>query len=97
MIQRGSLRWKLGFAFSALVALQVGSIASEPLSNVMVSKAYAATQTIASSVLQVNVDTAFPKVNQYTWLANGAVMYGSEDTLNQVYINGTAYTPTVSF
>lgn len=87
----------MSIALSALLAFQVGSAVVPPLSKVMYGTASAATQSISSSVLSVDVDTAFPKVNQYTWLANGAVMYGSEDALNQVYINGTAYTPTVSF
>ncbi len=57
---------------------------------------YAASQTIESSVMRVTIDDTFPRVLQYEWLANHAVMYGQEDALNQVMINGTSYTPTVT-
>ncbi|MEC0230758.1 endo-alpha-N-acetylgalactosaminidase family protein [Paenibacillus alba] len=97
MIKRRRFQWKVSVALSAILALQVGSGPFAPLSSVMYDSVSAATQSIASSVLSVDLDPAFPKVNQYTWLANGAVLYGSEDTLNQIYINGTAYTPTVAF
>lgn len=56
----------------------------------------AAAQTISSSSLSVQVDDAFPRVIQYTDIASGAVMYGQEDTLSQIKINGTLYTPTVT-
>ncbi|CAH1193092.1 hypothetical protein PAECIP111891_00487 [Paenibacillus allorhizoplanae] len=54
-------------------------------------------QTIGSSKMSVTVDDKFPRVLQYEWLANNAVMYGQEDALNEVKINGTSYTPTVTF
>ncbi|MDU5109574.1 MAG: endo-alpha-N-acetylgalactosaminidase family protein [Clostridium sp.] len=51
---------------------------------------------ITSSELSVTVDEEFPRIIQYQWLANGAVMYGQEDALTTVKINGTEYTPTVT-
>ncbi|NOU88702.1 DNRLRE domain-containing protein [Paenibacillus sp. LMG 31460] len=61
----------------------------------------AASQTaIQSTSLSVTVDDTFPKIIQYQWLGAGAsqnaVFYGNEDTMNQVKINGTTYTPTVT-
>ncbi|WP_240160017.1 endo-alpha-N-acetylgalactosaminidase family protein [Paenibacillus aceris] len=61
----------------------------------------AANQTnIQSTNLSVTVDDAFPRIIQYQWLgagaSNGAVFYGNEDTLSQVKINGTLYTPTIT-
>ncbi len=53
--------------------------------------------TIASEMLSVRVDSGFPRIIEYRWKANNAVMYGQEDTLSQVKINGTAYKPEVSF
>ncbi|MGG1553462.1 endo-alpha-N-acetylgalactosaminidase family protein [Paenibacillus ferrarius] len=98
MITRRPRRFsrKLSIALSTLLALQAAP-AFSPFATGFYRTASAASQSIASSVLRVDVDTAFPKVSQYTWLASGAVMYGSEDTLNQIIINGTAYTPTVAF
>src|SRR6266545_749975 len=52
--------------------------------------------TISSSALRVSVDDGFPRVASYTDIASGAVLYGNEDTLSQVTLNGTNYTPTVS-
>lgn len=56
--------------------------------------------TIQSTNLSVTVDDAFPRIIQYQWMgggaSNGAVFYGNEDTLSQVKINGTAYTPVVT-
>ncbi|MFD5142238.1 endo-alpha-N-acetylgalactosaminidase family protein [Streptomyces sp. NPDC058401] len=56
----------------------------------------AGTVTIASPALAVQVDTAFPRVVQYTDQATGAVLYGNEDPLTQVSLNGSAQTPTVT-
>lgn len=56
----------------------------------------ATTPTIESSKLRVTVDDSFPRIIQYQWLANGAVIYGQEDTLTTVKINGTEYTPAVT-
>ena len=54
-------------------------------------------QTIASKTLRVSVDSDFPRITQYNWVANGAVFYGQEDQLSQVMINGKLYTPKTSF
>ncbi|MFD0693001.1 endo-alpha-N-acetylgalactosaminidase family protein [Paenibacillus sp. GCM10027628] len=97
MNKKNRLKWKVSLALSMALALPMVSGPFDPMASVLYGTASAATQSIASSVLSVDLDTTFPKVNQYTWLANGAVMYGSEDTLNQIYINGTAYTPAVIF
>ena len=51
---------------------------------------------ISSKTLKVNVDRTFPRVVSYTDLAGGGVMYGNEDPLTQVVLNGTAYTPVVT-
>ncbi|MFD0693454.1 endo-alpha-N-acetylgalactosaminidase family protein [Paenibacillus sp. GCM10027628] len=58
---------------------------------------YAASATIQSAKMQVTIDDQFPRVIQYQWLSSGKVMYGQEDTLTTVNINGVSYTPTVSF
>lgn len=56
--------------------------------------AAAAPITISSGSLSVRVDSAFPRVIVYT--LGGNVLYGQEDTLTQVVLNGTTYTPTIS-
>ncbi|MFD6891021.1 hypothetical protein [Streptomyces sp. NPDC059957] len=58
--------------------------------------AAAATVTISSPALAVQVDTAFPRVVQYTDQATGAVLHGNEDPLTQVTLNGSAQTPAVT-
>jgi endo-alpha-N-acetylgalactosaminidase len=50
---------------------------------------------IASNVMRVEVDQNFPSVIQYQY--GNAVMYGQEDHLSQVKINGISYTPNVTF
>ncbi|WP_240160038.1 endo-alpha-N-acetylgalactosaminidase family protein, partial [Paenibacillus aceris] len=62
-----------------------------------ITSAASQSQSLESSVMRVTIDDKFPRVLQYEWLANNAVMYGQEDELNQVVINGTSYTPTVTF
>lgn len=62
-----------------------------------IERAVAASQTISSSQLTVQVDDQFPRIVQYSWNANGAVLYGQEDALTQVKVNGTTYTPNVTF
>ena len=57
----------------------------------------AGTREISSPALKVRVDTAFPRVVDYQWKANGATFYGQEEALHEVAINGTNYTPKVRF
>src|ERR1035438_3762635 len=57
----------------------------------------AGTREISSPALKVRVDTAFPRVVDYQWKANGATLYGQEEALHEVAINGTNYTPKVRF
>ncbi|MEN8127635.1 MAG: endo-alpha-N-acetylgalactosaminidase family protein [Planctomycetota bacterium] len=54
-------------------------------------------ELLESDVLGVQVDTAFPRVIQYTWKETGALLYGQTDTLNQIVINGKPETPDVDF
>ncbi|MCK4564388.1 MAG: O-GlcNAcase NagJ, partial [Verrucomicrobia bacterium] len=55
------------------------------------------TQAIQSAELRATIDTAFPRVLGYTWLANGAILYGQEEVLSEVRINGESRKPTVTF
>ncbi|AHH95510.1 endo-alpha-N-acetylgalactosaminidase family protein [Kutzneria albida] len=52
--------------------------------------------TISSPELSVSLDQGFPRVASYTDRASSAVIYGDEDVLTQVVLNGKAYTPRVS-
>lgn len=55
--------------------------------------------TIASDVLQVTLDPAFPAVLGYTWTASGAVMGGQPGgagRVTTVRVNGSTYTPAVT-
>jgi endo-alpha-N-acetylgalactosaminidase len=54
-------------------------------------------QTIESKTLKVSLDTAFPRIIQYNWIANGTILYGQEDNLSQVLINGKLYSPRTTF
>lgn len=56
--------------------------------------ALAAPVTISSGSLSASVDSAFPRVISYT--LGGSTLHGQEDTLSQVVLNGTAYTPTIT-
>ncbi|WP_197080918.1 endo-alpha-N-acetylgalactosaminidase family protein [Gordoniibacillus kamchatkensis] len=47
--------------------------------------------------MEVTIDDQFPRVIQYQWLSNGKMMYGQEDAISTVNINGVSYTPTVQF
>ena len=57
----------------------------------------AGTREISSPALTVRVDTAFPRVVDYQWKANGATLFGQEEAIHEVAINGTNYTPKVRF
>ena len=52
---------------------------------------------IESDVLSVLLDDTFPRVIQYVWKENGAVLYGQPDKLTQITINGESETPEVKF
>jgi len=53
--------------------------------------------TIESKILRVTLDQSFPAIVNYIWISNGNVIYGQEDKLSQVKINGKLYTPTTTF
>lgn len=67
------------------------------LASLLALSAGAAERTIASPMLEATIDDAFPRVLQYKWLANGALLYGQEDAVAKVTINGTDYTPAVAY
>ncbi len=52
---------------------------------------------ISSSAMEVTIDDSFPRVMQYRWLANGALLYGQEDALSKVTLNGTDYVPKIAY
>ncbi|HYU83704.1 MAG TPA: hypothetical protein VEK80_02770, partial [Kribbellaceae bacterium] len=76
--------------------LAVLSLCSAGLTAIPLTASAGTLTTISSSALQVSVDSAFPRVASYTDVAGGSVLYGDEDTLSQVVLNGTTYTPTVT-
>ncbi|MFH9422626.1 endo-alpha-N-acetylgalactosaminidase family protein [Streptomyces sp. NPDC017529] len=51
---------------------------------------------LRSGALDVRVDTAFPRIVSYTDRGTGAVLYGQEDPVTQVLVDGTARTPRVT-
>jgi endo-alpha-N-acetylgalactosaminidase len=53
--------------------------------------------TIESPQLAVSVDSKFPRVVRYIHKPSGAVLYGQDDTLSEVKINGQTETHRVSF
>ncbi|MBL4936001.1 Ig-like domain-containing protein [Clostridium sp. YIM B02515] len=53
--------------------------------------------SIESDKLKVTIDNTFPRVNKYEYKASGAVMYGQDDVIKSVNINGVLYEPTVTF
>ncbi|MBP3962917.1 endo-alpha-N-acetylgalactosaminidase family protein [Paenibacillus lignilyticus] len=55
----------------------------------------APSHTLVSDQLEVELDTAFPRVLHYRWTTNGAVLFGQEDRLLYVDLNGERYTPAV--
>ncbi|USK36732.1 endo-alpha-N-acetylgalactosaminidase family protein (plasmid) [Bacillus sp. F19] len=51
--------------------------------------------SISSKDLKVTLDSEFPRVIEYEWLANGAKLYGQSEKLSTVKINGEEYDPEV--
>ncbi|QHW33475.1 hypothetical protein GZH47_23530 [Paenibacillus rhizovicinus] len=56
---------------------------------------HAATFRLSSELMEAEVDAAFPRVLHYRWRASGAVLYGQEDRLAYVELNGERYKPVV--
>ncbi|SDX97742.1 endo-alpha-N-acetylgalactosaminidase family protein [Paenibacillus sp. CF384] len=50
---------------------------------------------LESDLLEVELDTSFPRVLQYRWKTNGAELFGQEDRLIYVDLNGERYIPAV--
>ncbi|WP_257349004.1 endo-alpha-N-acetylgalactosaminidase family protein [Pseudalkalibacillus decolorationis] len=86
-----SLKVVLGIVFAWML------VVSSVISGLAVNKVNAEEDvvTIQSSDLSVQVDKQFPRVIQYTWNSNGAVLYGQSDQLSKVMINGKNYEPDV--
>lgn len=53
--------------------------------------------TIDSKALQVTVSSQFPQVEQYLYKSSNAIIFGQQDQLNTVIINGKEYQPEVKF
>jgi endo-alpha-N-acetylgalactosaminidase len=53
--------------------------------------------TIKSKTLSVSLDSSFPRIIQYNWIANNTIFFGQEDKLSQVMINGKLYSPKTTF
>lgn len=53
--------------------------------------------TIRSEKMIVEIDETFPRVTGYTLSPSGAVLYGQEEVLSQIKINGDTYIPQVTF
>ena len=51
------------------------------------------TDMIASNQVTAEIDKEFPRVKQYTWKANGAVIQGQINGANEVKINGVSSFP----
>ncbi|MGV8983109.1 endo-alpha-N-acetylgalactosaminidase family protein [Clostridium sp.] len=53
--------------------------------------------SIESDKLKVTIDNTFPRISKYEYKSSGALMYGQDDVIKSVKINGTSYEPTVVF
>ncbi|WKK22466.1 endo-alpha-N-acetylgalactosaminidase family protein [Streptomyces olivoreticuli] len=51
---------------------------------------------LRSAALDVRVDTAFPRVVSYTDRATGATLYGQEDPVTTLLVDGVTHTPHVT-
>ncbi|MDQ6423481.1 endo-alpha-N-acetylgalactosaminidase family protein [Paenibacillus sp. LHD-117] len=54
------------------------------------------TFTLSSAYMDVEVDAAFPRVLRYRWKASGALLFGQEERLACVELNGKRYKPIVA-
>lgn len=43
------------------------------------------------------MDSSFPRIIQYKWIANYTIFFGQDDKLSQVMINGKLYSPRIIF
>jgi len=58
---------------------------------------FAKEATIKSDAMAVSIDDVFPRVIEYRWLGNGAVIHGQDEALKMVLINGKSLVPKVTF
>ena len=80
-----------------ILTLQLLSLQTHAMTNKKGSYKTNADPIIASKTIKVTLDSSFPRIIQYNWIANGNVLYGQEDQLSQVLINGTLYKPKTTF
>lgn len=52
---------------------------------------------IESEKLKVSIDNAFPRISMYEYKSTGKILYGQEDEIKSVDINGTLYNPKITF
>ncbi|WP_236284301.1 endo-alpha-N-acetylgalactosaminidase family protein [Paenibacillus allorhizoplanae] len=92
MFLSGTTAQSVSAAGSFSAATDSTSLSSD---STVLSATESQSEFIASNVMRVEVDRNFPSVIQYQY--GNAVMYGQEDHLSQVKINGISYTPNVTF
>lgn len=59
--------------------------------------AFADPTVLSSDKLSATVDSAFPRVIEYRWKSGDQLLHGTPVPLTQIAINGTNYTPKVTF
>jgi endo-alpha-N-acetylgalactosaminidase len=78
---------------SFVVQGTVAGTSLKALANVIVNES----ASIESDKLIVTIDNAFPRISKYEYKSSGALMYGQDDVIKSVKINGISYEPTVVF
>lgn len=91
------MKTKQSSRFTKLAGVFTALLMTAQTVGLGVPTVHAASTTVQSAVMQVTIDDQFPRVIQYEWLSSGKIMYGQEDALSTVNINGVSYTPAVQF
>lgn len=60
------------------------------------AQADSSTLSLSTPEMTVQVDRDFPAVERYTWTADGSTLYGRTNGSDELVVNGTRYTPTVT-
>lgn len=86
---------KIGFRAWDGGAMKIENVHYTPCYSMEVTNIPVENIRIASSEMDVFLDSSFPRILKYVWHENAAKLYGQHEAYNYITINGNNYQPTV--
>ena len=92
----GNSTGKFGFRAWKGGAMQVDNICYTPAYALEATSKSKESTKISSAMMEVEMDSSFPRVLEYNWNKTGNKLYGEHEAYNYITINGYDYKPIVA-